>query len=104
MHSVMRMNLGELTHRGIEIFAASISLSTFRDQIYYELISAQNSNQKLFLRTVSKKYHENTKLCFYFRMLLWYQNLRSASFSYHILLYYYFHKKINIIMMCFIAN
>ena len=62
MHSVMRMNLGELTHRGIEIFAASISLSTFRDQIYYELISAQNSNQKLFLRTVSEKYHENTKL------------------------------------------
>ena len=46
----MMMNLGELLHRGIDIFAASISLSTFRDQIYYELITAQNSNQKLFLK------------------------------------------------------
>ena len=54
MHSVMKMNLGELVHRGIEIFVASISLNTFRDQIYNELINAQNSSQKIYLRTVSK--------------------------------------------------
>ena len=54
MHSVMKMNLGELVHRGIEIFVASISLNTFRDQIYNELINAQNSSQKIYLRTVSE--------------------------------------------------
>ena len=54
MHSVMKMNLGELVHRGIEIFVASISLNTFRDQIYSELINAQNSSQKIYLRTVSE--------------------------------------------------
>ena len=53
MNSVMKMNLGELFHRGIEIFAASISLNTFKDQIYNELINAQNTTQKIFLRTVS---------------------------------------------------
>ena len=54
MHSVMKMNLGELVHRGIEIFVASISLNTFRDQIYSELLNAQNSSQKIYLRTVSE--------------------------------------------------
>ena len=77
----MMMNLGELLHRGIDIFAASISLSTFRDQIYYELITAQNSNQKLFLKvtvpTVSVfKYNDNKYVILFFRIMVWYQNLR----------------------------
>ena len=85
MHSVMKMNLGELVHRGIEIFVASMSLKTFRDQIYIELLIAQNSSQKIYLRTVSENLNKiMTK--FYLRTNRSFQNLRLLHSSYFIML------------------
>ena len=122
MHSVMQMNLGELLHRGIEIFVASISLNTFRDQIYYELINAQNSSQNIFLRTVSKNYRKKIKpqmqktnetiqefrsfevrsravhtvrkqyLMMFFRIAALFHNLRLLHFSYFVMLHFYYYE------------
>ena len=84
MHSVMKMNLGELVHRGIEIFVASMSLNTFRNQIYIELLIAQNSSQKIYLRTVSENLNKiMTK--FYFRTNRSFQNPHLLHFSFFIM-------------------
>ena len=49
--SVVRMNLGELTHRGIKMNIMSVSMRKAHI-IYEEYIEAKARNEPLFLRSV----------------------------------------------------